>query len=146
VSLATNITNAITAIGTDIKALLSTRGTMSSLTTTVKTDLVSAINEVKASPSGAVIDDATASTTKVYSSTKTNNAIAAAVSGLVASSPAALDTLNELATALGNDANFATTVTTALGTKALASDVTTLTTNVGTTTTDFAAAYATAKA
>lgn len=36
--------------------------------------------------------------------------IQAAVAALVASSPAALDTLNELAAALGNDANFATTV------------------------------------
>ena len=40
------------------------------------------------------------------------------ISNLVASAPTALDTLNELATALGNDANFSTTITTALGTKA----------------------------
>ena len=38
-----------------------------------------------------------------------------AVSDLVDSSPAALDTLNELAAALGDDANFSTTVNTALG-------------------------------
>lgn len=44
--------------------------------------------------------------------------VQAAVAALVASSPAALDTLNELATALGNDANFATTVTNALALKA----------------------------
>ena len=37
------------------------------------------------------------------------------IANLVASSPAALDTLNELATALGNDAAFSTTVSTALG-------------------------------
>ncbi|MBT9293295.1 hypothetical protein [Prosthecodimorpha staleyi] len=43
--------------------------------------------------------------------------VAAAAAALVASSPATLDTLNELAAALGNDANFATTVTTALGNK-----------------------------
>lgn len=41
----------------------------------------------------------------------------AAIAALVASSPAALDTLNELAAALGNDANFATTVTNALALK-----------------------------
>lgn len=40
------------------------------------------------------------------------------VTALVNGSPAALDTLNELATALGNDANFATTVTNNLATKA----------------------------
>ncbi|WP_140940979.1 hypothetical protein [Prosthecodimorpha hirschii] len=44
--------------------------------------------------------------------------VAAAAAALVASSPATLDTLNELAAALGNDANFATTVTTALAAKA----------------------------
>ena len=38
-----------------------------------------------------------------------------AVSNLVASAPAALDTLNELAAALGDDANFSTTMSTALG-------------------------------
>lgn len=42
----------------------------------------------------------------------------AAVAALVNSSPATLDTLNELATALGNDANFATTITNALALKA----------------------------
>lgn len=44
--------------------------------------------------------------------------VQAAIAALVASSPAALDTLNELAAALGNDANFATTVTNALALKA----------------------------
>ena len=43
--------------------------------------------------------------------------IASAVSGLIDSSPATLNTLNELAAALGNDENFATTVATDLGTK-----------------------------
>ena len=43
--------------------------------------------------------------------------VKAAIADLVASSPAALDTLNELATALGNDANFATTITNALAGK-----------------------------
>jgi hypothetical protein len=37
------------------------------------------------------------------------------VSNLVASAPATLDTLNELAAALGNDPSFATTISTALG-------------------------------
>jgi hypothetical protein len=44
--------------------------------------------------------------------------VQAAIAALVASSPAALDTLNELAAALGNDANFATTMTNALALKA----------------------------
>ncbi len=44
--------------------------------------------------------------------------VKSAVDGLVASAPAALDTLNELAAALGNDAAFATTVTNSLASKA----------------------------
>jgi microcystin-dependent protein len=40
------------------------------------------------------------------------------VANLVASAPAALDTLDELALALGDDANFATTTATAIGLKA----------------------------
>jgi hypothetical protein len=45
-------------------------------------------------------------------------AAAAAAAALVDAAPGTLDTLNELAAALGDDANFASTVTTALGTKA----------------------------
>ncbi|EPO6591582.1 phage tail protein [Enterobacter roggenkampii] len=43
--------------------------------------------------------------------------VKSAIAALVASSPAALDTLNELAAALGNDPNFATTMTNALAGK-----------------------------
>jgi hypothetical protein len=44
--------------------------------------------------------------------------ISAAINGLINGSPGALDTLNELAAAMGNDANFAATVTNALASKA----------------------------
>jgi hypothetical protein len=47
----------------------------------------------------------------------TQTYVTTAISNLVASAPSTLDTLNELATALGNDANFATTVATSIGTK-----------------------------
>ena len=47
----------------------------------------------------------------------TQSYVTTAVSNLVNAAPSTLDTLNELATALGNDANFATTVTTSIGTK-----------------------------
>jgi len=43
--------------------------------------------------------------------------VGTAVSNLVASAPSTLDTLNELATALGNDAAFSTTVTNSIATK-----------------------------
>lgn len=44
--------------------------------------------------------------------------VQASLAALVASSSAALDTLNELAAALGNDPNFAATISTAMGNKA----------------------------
>jgi hypothetical protein len=50
-----------------------------------------------------------------------------AISGLVNSAPATLNTLKELSDALGADANFATTTATALGTKITASSTETLT-------------------
>ena len=48
----------------------------------------------------------------------TESFVGTAVSNLIDAAPTALNTLNELAAALNDDANFATTVTTALGTKA----------------------------
>lgn len=47
----------------------------------------------------------------------TQSYVTSAIAALVDSAPAALDTLNELAAALGDDANFATTITTSIGNK-----------------------------
>jgi len=58
--------------------------------------------------------DNAAATAQANANSYTNNKI----SDLVASSPAALDTLNELAAALGNDPNFATTITNQISGKA----------------------------
>ncbi len=52
-----------------------------------------------------------------YTKTQTDSAVSAAAAALVDSSPAALNTLNELAAALGDDANYATTTTNAIATK-----------------------------
>ncbi|SDZ38914.1 hypothetical protein [Pseudomonas salomonii] len=54
----------------------------------------------------------------VFTKTETEITVKTALAELVASSPEALDTLNELAQALGNDPNFATTMTKALSEKA----------------------------
>lgn len=60
-------------------------------------------------------------TDPVWTSEKANYALKTyvdtSISNLVNSAPAALNTLNELALALGNDANFSTTVTNLIGTK-----------------------------
>lgn len=130
-SLATNLTNLATRIATEVKALRTllngNAANLSALTTTDKTNLVAAINEVNAASGGAAIDDVTPSLSSVYSSTKTDSQIAAATAALVASAPGALNTLDELAAALGDDANFAATVTTAIGLKANDADVVKLT-------------------
>jgi hypothetical protein len=47
----------------------------------------------------------------------TSSSVTTAIANLVAAAPTTLDTLNELATALGNDPNFATTVSASIGTK-----------------------------
>ncbi|WP_085599586.1 MULTISPECIES: phage tail protein [unclassified Pseudomonas] len=56
--------------------------------------------------------------TDAFTKPETAAAINQAVAALVAASPGALDTLKELADALGNDPNFATTMTNALAGKA----------------------------
>lgn len=68
---------------------------------------------------GGFIDDASTSTTTTWSSQEIDNRI----QNVVDTAPAALDTLNELAAAIGDDANFAGTVTTSLANKANTSDV-----------------------
>lgn len=94
---------------------------LSSLTFGSKTNLMSALNELKTyadsiqAAAGAAIDDAaTSSTTKTYSINKIKSLIDAALAGLIDGAPGLLDTIKELATAIGNDPNFVTTITTAL--------------------------------
>lgn len=58
--------------------------------------------------------------------------VSAAIASLVNSSPAVLDTLGELATALGNDPNFATTITNSLALKANLNSPVLVTPNLGT--------------
>lgn len=86
--------------------------TWDSLYPRTKADIVLMADGVK-SVSTKLTEVDTAINTKA-SMTDVNNAI----NTLVASAPLALDTLKELADALGNDANFATTVTNNLATKA----------------------------
>jgi hypothetical protein len=104
-------------------------GSLAGLTTTAKGNLVAAINELDAAiealssaEGGATIVDGAPTTTSVWSSSKTDAEIDAAVQAAIAaitdSAPGALDTLNELAAALGDDPNFATTITNALAGKA----------------------------
>ena len=71
--------------------------------------------------SGSVLADGTTATTQSASDNSTKVATTAyadtAVANLVDSAPGTLNTLNELAAALGDDPNFATTVTNSIATK-----------------------------
>ena len=121
-SLETQIVTVVQAIGADIKAINDSRGLLSSLNTAAKTNVVAAINEVLAlvGGSGAAINDTAGNgaTTVTWSADKIFDSIEAAkvavTNSLVNGAAAALDTLSELATALGNDANFAATMATSL--------------------------------
>jgi len=75
-----------------------------------------------------LINDASSSSTEVWSAYKTSTEIGLAqaaaelhadnaVAALVDSAPALLDTLNELAAAIGDDANFASSIGTSIGEK-----------------------------
>jgi chemotaxis protein histidine kinase CheA len=121
-SLENQIVTVVQAIGADIKALNDSRGLLSNLNTTAKANVVAAINEVLAAVggAGAAINDTAGNgaTTVTWSADKIFDSIEAAkvavTNSLVNGAAAALDTLSELATALGNDANFAATMATSL--------------------------------
>lgn len=127
-SLEQNLKNLAIRVATECKALRTmVNGNLtdlSGLSTAQKSSVVSAINELKAaidtiaSNGGAVINDAATSTSSAWSSQKVANQIStqlnASLAALVGGAPGALDTINELAAALGNDANFATSVTNSL--------------------------------
>ena len=96
-----NITVSGTVDGVDVAALNLTAASLSS------------VNGSLANGVTATTQSASDNSTKVATTAYTDTAIA----NLVDSSPSALNTLNELAAALGDDANFSTTVTNSIATK-----------------------------
>ena len=88
------------------------------------------------SPLSIVDDVISVDLSSYYTSTETDSNISTAIANLVDTAPETLDTLNELAFALGDDPNFATTVTNQIAGKADAihthaiSDVTDLQTSL----------------
>lgn len=135
-SLQIRLGDLATAIATDIKQLRtwitgSASGDLTGLNTTDKTSVVAAINEVNGK--AATVSDASETVKGVVElatlaevSTGTDTSRVVTVEGvrqeriavkneiLGAGVPAALDTLDELAAALADDANFGSTVTAAL--------------------------------
>jgi hypothetical protein len=132
-SLASNLSDLATRVATECKALRTlingNAADLSTLTTASKANLVGAVNELKAAlGQSGTINDAATGTGSTWSSSKIAAQISSSVAGVVGGSSAALDTLNELASALANDPNFSTTMTTALGNRVRVDAAQTLTT------------------
>ena len=109
-------TNVDCAAGIDVTGNISCTGTIDGVDIAARDTLFGGLT----SSSGVLTNGVTATTqsagdnsTKVATTAYTDTAI----SNLVDSSPSALNTLNELAAALGDDANFSTTVTNSIATK-----------------------------
>lgn len=123
-SLSVQVQSLATRIATECKSIRTlvngNAANLNALTTTNKSNLVAALNELKGlidgaiASAGAQINDAAIATTTTYSSTKIEDLVSAAITALTTGAPAALNTLDELAAALGDDANFAATVTNSL--------------------------------
>jgi hypothetical protein len=89
---------------------------LNDLVTVAKGNLVLAVNELHAliEVNSSGINDAATVTNATWSSQKISTEIAAALDAVLDGAPGALDTLQEIAAALGGDGNFAANVTAAL--------------------------------
>ena len=104
-----------TTLRSDLATLIAGYDTSSQVTTKISNAVADRVTTTALSTLIAGYDTSSQVTTKIGN----------AVSALVNNAPGTLDTLKELADALGDDRNYATTVTTALGTKANITDVNT---------------------
>ena len=152
-SLTTNLSNLVTRMATEFRALRvlisgTSTGDLSGLETNA-TNIVAAVNEVRTEVQGiagsTVINDAVVGTDTTYSSMKIDADIMAAVATTVDAAPDSLNTLNELAAALGDDENFAASVTAQIATKANIADVPT-NLDIGDVNTNFVTAFETSLA
>lgn len=105
-NLVTQIQNLVIRLGTEFKVVHSSIGTLSSLTTTQKSSLVAAINEVRGSVAGAdMIDDlaSPSETDKTYSAFKITNLLDSLRESILGGASEAFDTLKELQDLLEDD-------------------------------------------
>jgi len=157
-SLETRVAAFAAAVGADMKTvwtlLNNKQSDLTALTTTNKTNLVAALNEIN-SAIGALIDDASSSSSTSWSSVKIQAQINAAVSALVDGAPGALDTLNEIAAALNDNPSVIQNIINAQAKRVAVDQVQSFTTaeklqgcsnlGIGNPETDFTAAYTTAR-
>lgn len=97
----TNIAAALLRLANSIVTVNGRVGSLTALTSTDKTSLVASLNELKSIVSGmgagVAIDDGATSGSSVWSSSRTQTQITAAITALINGAPGAQDTLAELA-------------------------------------------------
>ncbi len=102
-SLATRIESLVIRVAQEFNDVHAKVGDLAKLSTTDKSSLVTAINELKAAVvSSAVVDDAHVSATTTYSSTKIVSQLDALKSEILGGADAAYDTLVEIQRLLQN--------------------------------------------
>ena len=96
-SLATRIESLVIRVAQEFNDVRAKAGNLANLTTTDKSNLVAAINELKAAVSAStVIDDAQVALTSTYSSSKIVSLLDALKSEILGGADAAYDTLLEI--------------------------------------------------
>lgn len=117
-SLQTQISNLAVRVATECKAIRVVTGSLPSLSTTDKSSLVAAINELKTALTTAagVLDSATTGdTTHTWSANKIISEINAAKAAIINGAPAAYDTLIEISDKLASDDSDISGLLTAMG-------------------------------
>ncbi len=114
-SLQTQLNSFVLRVAEEFNSVKGRTGTLANLTTTDKSNLVSAINELKAAIVATVtIDDLQVSTTTTYSSNKVVTLLDALKADILGGADPAYDTLLELQQALLNDQSGIAAITAAL--------------------------------
>lgn len=157
-SLATRIESLVIRVAQEFNDVRAKAGNLASLTTTDKSNLVAAINELKAAVvSSAVIDDAHVAATTTYSSNKIVSLLDALKTEILGGADAAYDTLVEIQQLLQNGTSGLDALLTAVNNRVRFDAVQTLTvpeqaqarsnigavaaSDVGNTDTDFVAVF-----
>lgn len=161
-SLESRIISLAQAIGADVKALRAERGNLASLSTTAKSNLVDAINEIySVVGNGATINDSAGNgnTTVTWSADKIYDSIEAAKvavrDSILGGASTAYDTLLELEQLATSNSSTATALATAVNNRVRYDAAQTLTTaqqlqactniGIGNPESDFSATYSAAK-
>lgn len=114
-SLASQLSNLVTRVGTEFKTVYALTGSLAALTTTDKSTLVAAINEVKTSAGSTIDDTSTTSLTKSWSASKTTAAILQVKNDILGGVSSAYDTLIEIVAQLTSDESVVAGILTSLG-------------------------------